>query len=433
MDRVLLYASSYNGAYTKEFLFDTRVKKLVPLIQTEFEEKQYLVISFNSTDEKRLLINKIPTVSAQTLISIAGGCSFRFEDLDFIFKRGVKICYSEIFGDGQKVDRSVLFQSNGFWNKIAYIIMESIKLIYQQGLQNFLSLEIRVTPVLHLDQGISGKKRSKDCWIRVLTCECGRTFHKYKWRVNQSGEECCGYTCWNQINNRKKSYRIANGLDASGYCDVPTVCEWKLDFMLKSILHRIWNNPKETVTVLIGSIADDYVQEQEGSTEQGRLRREHDRLKCRLERLLDMRLDDRIEESQFTEKQSQLQERMAEVEEKLKIYAQQDTKESTEDVSGTIARVSDMLEHACDLGRKKIDDKLIDTLVERVTPTETGIYRWYLNCDTQEETVFAEKDYILYDAFCLSFEEAKAYRKQYGNFIRKNQWKDLNIEVYIRK
>ena len=124
---------------------------------------------------------------------------------------------------------------------------------------------------------------------------------------------------------------------------------------------------------------------------------------------------------------------LAEIEEKLKISAQQDTVESTEDVSGTIARVSDMLEHACDLGRKKIDDKLIDTLVERVTPTETGIYRWYLNCDTQEETVFAEKDYILYDTFCLSFEEAKAYRKQYGNFIRKNQWKDLNIEVYIRK
>ena len=122
----------------------------------------------------------------------------------------------------------------------------------------------KVTP---LEQGLSGKKRSDDRWIRVLVCECGRTFHKYKWRVNHSGEECCGYTCWNQINNRKKSYRIANGLDGSGYCDVTSICEWKLDFMLKSILHRIWSNPKETVTVLIGSIADDYVQEQESSTE----------------------------------------------------------------------------------------------------------------------------------------------------------------------
>lgn len=288
----------------------------------------------------------------------------------------------------------------------------------------------KVTP---LEQGLSGKKRSDDRWIRVLVCECGRTFHKYKWRVNQSGEECCGYTCWNQINNRKKSYRIANGLDGSGYCDVTSICEWKLDFMLKSILHRIWSNPKETVNVLIGSIADDYVQEQESSTKQGRLKREHDRLKCRMERLLDMRLDNRIEEDQFTAKQSQIQERMAEIEEKLKISAQQDTVESTEDVSGTIARVTEVLENACDLNRKKIDDKLIDTLVERVTPTEAGIYRWYLNSDIQEAAVFAEKDYILYDTFRLSFEEAKAYRKQYGNFIRKNQWKDLNIEVYIRK
>lgn len=288
----------------------------------------------------------------------------------------------------------------------------------------------KVTP---LEQGLSGKKRSDDRWIRVLVCECGRTFHKYKWRVNQSGEECCGYTCWNQINNRKKSYRIANGLDGSGYCDVTSICEWKLDFMLKSILHRIWSNPKETVNVLIGSIADDYVQEQESSTEQGRLKREHDRLKCRMEWLLDMRLDNRIEEDQFTAKQSQIRERMAEIEEKLKISAQQDTVESTEDVSGTIARVTKVLENACDLNRKKIDDKLIDTLVERVTPTEAGIYRWYLNSDIQEAAVFAEKDYILYDTFRLSFEEAKAYRKQYGNFIRKNQWKDLNIEVYIRK
>lgn len=92
-----------------------------------------------------------------------------------------------------------------------------------------------------------------------------------------------------------------------------------------------------------------------------------------------------------------------------------------------------MLENACDLNRKQIDEKLIDTLVERVTPTEAGIFRWYLNCDTQEAAAFAENDYILYDTFSLGFDEAKAYRKQFGNFIRANQWKDLNIEVYIRR
>lgn len=287
--------------------------------------------------------------------------------------------------------------------------------------------------VTYLEHGVSGKKRSSDRWVRVLVCECGRTFHKYRWRVNKSGEECYGYQCWNQTNNRKKSSRIANGLDAAGYCDVPSICEWKLDFMLKSILHRIWSNPKETVTVLAGVIADGYVVGNDSSTEQGRLNRERDRLKCRMGRLLDMRLDGTVEESQFEEKQRQLQERIADVEQMLKGCAVQEPVESTEDVGNAVARVTDVLENVCDLGRKQIDGKLIDALVERVTPTEAGIYRWYLKCDIQEDTVFAEKDYVLYDTFCLGFDEAKAYRKQYGNFIRAKQWRDLNIEVYIRK
>ena len=32
-----------------------------------------------------------------------------------------------------------------------------------------------------------------------------------------------------------------------------------------------------------------------------------------------------------------------------------------------------------------------------------------------------------------NFEEAKKYRKAFGNFIRAVQWKDLIVEVYIRQ
>ena len=49
------------------------------------------------------------------------------------------------------------------------------------------------------------------------------------------------------------------------------------------------------------------------------------------------------------------------------------------------------------------------------------------------ETSFDESKYILYDRFTLNFEEAKKYRKAFGNFIRAVQWKDLIVEVYIRQ
>ncbi len=147
--RVLLYASCNNGTTTKEFLFDTRIKELVPHIETEFQKKECWVINFCNTDEKRLIAKGIPTISAQTLISIAGGCSFRTQDMDFIFMRGARIRYSEIFGEEKMVDFSLVFQSNRFWGRIACIIQESIGLIYEYGLQRFLLLEIKVIPVLH--------------------------------------------------------------------------------------------------------------------------------------------------------------------------------------------------------------------------------------------------------------------------------------------
>lgn len=294
--------------------------------------------------------------------------------------------------------------------------------------------EMKGKKVTYFDNKVIGKKISKDRWTRVLVCECGTTFRKYKWRTNQTGEECCGYQCWNQIRNRKKSFRIANGLDAEGYCDVPSICEWKLDFMLKNILERVWRNPKQTVTVLMQNIEENYVQEQiADNSEYGRLQREHSRLKCRIERLLDMRLDNQIDESTFEDKRQQLDERMALLEQKLQTFNEPNTVECTEDISGTITHVKNILDDMCDLGQKHLSEKLIDCLIERITPTEAGIFKWYLKNDTYNENGFHEEAYILYDSFSLGFDEAKEYRKSFGNFIRARQWTDLEVEVYIRK
>jgi len=287
--------------------------------------------------------------------------------------------------------------------------------------------------VTYFENGVIGKKISKDRWTRVLVCECGRTYRKYKWRTNQTGEECCGYQCWNQVRNRKKSFRIAHGLDAEGYCDIPSICEWKLDFMLKNILERVWHNPKQTVTVLAHNIGDNYVQKDSDNSEQSRLQREYSRLKCRIEQLLDMRLDNQIDEITFEDKRNQLNERIAQIEKQLQAYAELTVAESTEDISDTITRVTDILQDICNLEQKQVSDKLIDCLVERITPTEAGIFKWYLKDGTYDDLTFNEEEYVLYESFCLGFEKAKEYRKSFGNFIRANQWNDLNVEVYIKK
>lgn len=56
-------------------------------------------------------------------------------------------------------------------------------------------------------------------------------YGKYKWRTNKNGEVSNGYQCRHQIRYRKRSFHEKQGLDGTGYCNVPSICEWKLDFI----------------------------------------------------------------------------------------------------------------------------------------------------------------------------------------------------------
>lgn len=99
----------------------------------------------------------------------------------------------------------------------------------------------------------TGKKPPKDKWVKVLRCQCGSSFKRYKWRTNQTGEEVYGYQCCNQVLHRKRSYIEKQGLDGTGYCDVPSIPQWHLDYQLKRILNIVWKNPDDTIQKLIAS------------------------------------------------------------------------------------------------------------------------------------------------------------------------------------
>lgn len=141
---------------------------------------------------------------------------------------------------------------------------------------------LKFKKTVHTGKRKQGKPLSKDKWRKHLVCECGSTYKKYRWRVNKkSGEEVNGYQCRNQVRNRKKSFHIENGLDATGFCDVPSICEWKLDYMAKVIFQRLWKNQNNSIMEIIGNIEENYVEEKEEHSE----RYEAEKLQRELERL----------------------------------------------------------------------------------------------------------------------------------------------------
>lgn len=280
-----------------------------------------------------------------------------------------------------------------------------------------------------------GKPMSQDKWARRLVCECGKTYKRYKWRVKKNGDECFGYRCRNQVDYCTKRFREENGLDGTGYCNIPAICDWKLEFMLKTILQRMWQNPTMTIDNLVQDIQDNYVADSVGLTSANdteKLKRELDRLTSRKNNLVEMRLDNLIQNEEYESKNATISERMREIEQALSMTQEETIVEKETDVEQIIEDIKSFLGEVCDLSQKQVKEEIVEALVERITPTEAGVFKWYIKSEDSWE-VFDEAQYVLCDRFTLGFEEAKQYRKLFGNYIRRNQWKDIDVEVYIKK
>lgn len=291
--------------------------------------------------------------------------------------------------------------------------------------------------VVIVDGRKCSKPISKDKWCRHLVCECGSVYGKYKWRTNKNGEVSNGYQCRHQIRYRKRSFHEKQGLDGTGYCNVPSICEWKLDFMAKSILERLWKDQKSSVEELLQDIQDNY-SEETGITDREyqieKLKRESERLKNHMSNLVDMKLDDLIGSEEFEDKKCTIDERMLQIKNELAILSQDEEDNEPVEVEGEIKKIKEYLNGVCDLNQKQLSDELVDAVIARITPMENGAFKWYIQGEEYDtEISFDESKYVLYDRFTLNFEEAKKYRKAFGNFIRAVQWKDLIVEVYIRQ
>lgn len=279
-----------------------------------------------------------------------------------------------------------------------------------------------------------GKIAQKDKWTKKLRCECGYTFKKFKWRQNKRGTVYYGYTCYNQVTNRKKSYYIEHGLPTEGRCATKSICDWKLEMYLQTILKRLWAQPNDSINLLVDKVSENYeVAKVESDINTEKLLREKERIRNRLDNLVDMRLDNHIDLETYNLKSSQLNMSLEEIESKLgNIEQKPELTEVTRNVSDEINVIRKYLEDTCELDGKEVKEELVDAVVERIVPTEEGVMRWYLKSVSNKiDFDFYEDKFIKIDEFTITFEEARNYRKSHGNYLRQSQWRDQKIEVYI--
>ena len=157
-----------------------------------------------------------------------------------------------------------------------------------------------------------------DKWNRKLRCSCGASFRKNRWHKNKNKDWSYGYQCYNQLNNGSAKKRREQGLDETGFCDVQMVADWKLEAMCKYIMEEIWKDRNEAIKQACEILKECYQIDTERQAESVVIQKKIEKLKMKIEMLIDMRAEGEISSDEYRSKRKSLDIELEEYEEKLK-------------------------------------------------------------------------------------------------------------------
>ncbi len=304
-------------------------------------------------------------------------------------------------------------------------------------------LKKKALNVMISNKGEVGRKPEKYFWSKKLLCKCGSTYSGYPWR-----DGYCGFRCANQRVNKSKKAREKLGLSTEHSCDLCSVPEWKLELMATKILKRVWSNHGEDIEKAfliiqecfkVGSSVDD--------AEIEAIHQQMSKYNTRIENLKEMRLDGEISKEEYRIRLSEFNENLKHLEQQRKKLMQQMGSEF--DVEKQLKNIHSALNEMIDFSKPVLDRKVLDKFIDLVYHQADYDYKWFLKLGEQEDVLIPEEYQIkmvkknsfvptiiikdkrkkLFD-MSIDFEEAKAYRKANGSYMRQTAWDDLHMEVY---
>lgn len=293
----------------------------------------------------------------------------------------------------------------------------------------------------------TGKRDSKDIWPKKLLCICGSKYKSYHWRA-----DTFGYSCYNQTINGKKSSREKKGLPAENACDLPSICDWKLDMMMWKVVKRTWTTGPEDIKRAFQIIKECYQGEKDDTLEQIKdLRERLAKWERKKDNLIEMRADGEITKEDFIEKRDQY---IKEIEAITRRLDEVESRERhPEDLDSKVDKIKEQLNRMIDFSTGIIDHDVLDEILTRIVHIGDYEYDVYLNLGVEpgnaalrlleEEKVIKVKQFnvkgfeILRERHLklfdmeITFDEAEAYRKMLGKYLRRSQWNDMKVHVYL--
>ena len=279
---------------------------------------------------------------------------------------------------------------------------------------------------------VVGFKPSNDIWVKKMKCRCGSSFRRCKWHKNKSGELIYGYQCYNQLNNGSKKIRESAGISTEGYCDMGTIGDWKIDMMAQKIFQGLCGEQRECINRSYSIYENNFRAKGNNSNNQKEvLLSKIEKSKVKLNNLTNMRMEGEISKEEYQECRQKVTDEIATFQKKLKALVEEKKEPDPAVIKMSLDEFAAILIEKIDFNAPIIDRGIIEQFVEKIVPRNTLEFDWYLNLIPH---IFEDNSSTGYNevwTFVINFDEAEKYRKLRGGFLRKNQWRDLTVHVFV--
>ena len=227
-----------------------------------------------------------------------------------------------------------------------------------------------------------GKNPAQNIWVKKVRCTCDHATNRRVSHTTKNGDKVYTYQCYHQKRTGTPSSRLKRGLPIDGVCDNKTFQEWKLllmgDFLFKKLVKNkqaIYNKAIEMIGELDStrSTQEDEVDIIELSI------KEIDKLKEKIEVLVDMCTEGDISREVFREKKEKLENKIFQLEEQIsksRLTIQENQEEQANE--DRFDALSSFVKMKAFDEKSSVPSTIIDRYVEKII-FDKDKFTWVLN------------------------------------------------------
>ena len=175
-------------------------------------------------------------------------------------------------------------------------------------------------------------------------------------------------------------FRKSKGMPIDDTCSLPSIPEWKLDYMALEIFKKIWGNQADTIFEVYRLISQNYHIEQAKTRESPEyLEKQIQKCQSRLVALVDLYTDGDISLEVYRSKRDEYTSRMETLKAQLKEIAANIGDTQEELIKERLIAIKQLLDDMALCNKEKSPNELINNFVDKIVVRSQTEFEWYIN------------------------------------------------------